>query len=101
MNIQEFATEIEKDKDLAILAFDDKKDCFVVKNSELDEIYKCTFDAVCNHSWFNIRRVLYGGDAKILKRMTRIVGYFSQVKNWNKSKIGELKDRQAGNYNIG
>ena len=101
MKVQEFAIEIEKDKDLAILAFDDKKDCFVVKNSELDEIYECTFDAVCSHSWFNIRRVLYGGDAEILKRMTRIVGYFSQVKNWNKSKIGELKDRQAGNYNIG
>jgi ribonucleoside-triphosphate reductase len=32
--------------------------------------------------------------------VTRIVGYFSRVSNWNKSKLGELKDRQHGNYKI-
>jgi ribonucleoside-triphosphate reductase len=32
--------------------------------------------------------------------MTRIVGYFSRVTNWNKSKIGELKDRQKGDYMV-
>jgi ribonucleoside-triphosphate reductase len=30
--------------------------------------------------------------------LTRIVGYYSRINNWNKSKIGELRDRQAGNY---
>ncbi|MBU0650545.1 anaerobic ribonucleoside-triphosphate reductase [bacterium] len=30
--------------------------------------------------------------------MTRIVGYFSQVHNWNISKKGELKDRHKGDY---
>jgi len=32
--------------------------------------------------------------------MTRIVGYFSRVANWNKSKLGELKDRQRGRYTV-
>jgi len=32
--------------------------------------------------------------------MTRIVGYFSRVDNWNKSKIGELKDRRRGRYTL-
>jgi len=32
--------------------------------------------------------------------MTRIVGYFSRVANWNKSKLGELKDRQRGDYAV-
>ena len=32
--------------------------------------------------------------------VTRIVGYYSKIKNWNKNKIGELKDRQSGNYQI-
>ncbi len=32
--------------------------------------------------------------------VTRIVGYFSRISNWNKSKIGELKDRRKGNYRI-
>ena len=35
-----------------------------------------------------------------LTHMTRIVGYYSQVNNWNPSKLGELKDRQAGDYVI-
>ena len=32
--------------------------------------------------------------------ITRIVGYYSKIKNWNKNKIGELKDRKSGNYQI-
>jgi ribonucleoside-triphosphate reductase len=32
--------------------------------------------------------------------MTRIVGYYSRVNNWNKSKLGELKDRRRGNYRL-
>jgi ribonucleoside-triphosphate reductase len=32
--------------------------------------------------------------------ITRIVGYFSRISNWNKSKIGELKDRHQGNYSV-
>jgi len=32
--------------------------------------------------------------------LTRIVGYFSRITNWNKSKIGELRDRRAGSYGL-
>lgn len=32
--------------------------------------------------------------------VTRIVGYYSKINNWNKNKIGELKDRKLGNYQI-
>jgi len=30
--------------------------------------------------------------------VTRIVGYFSRISNWNRSKLGELHDRRRGNY---
>ncbi len=30
--------------------------------------------------------------------ISRIVGYFSEIQNWNKSKQAELKRRQRGNY---
>jgi len=30
--------------------------------------------------------------------VTRIVGYYSRVSNWNKSKLAELRDRRSGNY---
>lgn len=32
--------------------------------------------------------------------VSRIVGYFSRINNWNKSKIGELADRHKGNYRV-
>ncbi|HAM38708.1 MAG TPA: anaerobic ribonucleoside-triphosphate reductase [Elusimicrobia bacterium] len=32
--------------------------------------------------------------------ITRIVGYYSRISNWNKSKKGELKDRHKGEYKV-
>jgi hypothetical protein len=32
--------------------------------------------------------------------VTRIVGYMSHTHNWNKSKLGELKDRRKGDYSF-
>lgn len=34
----------------------------------------------------------------VLNGITRIVGYYSRVNNWNKSKVGELRDRAKGDY---
>ena len=32
--------------------------------------------------------------------ITRIVGYFSNISGWNKSKIEELKSRRKGDYKV-
>ena len=32
--------------------------------------------------------------------MSRVVGYYSIIDNWNESKLAELKDRQKGVYKI-
>jgi len=32
--------------------------------------------------------------------IARVVGYFSRIKDWDKSKIAELKDRRKGDYKI-
>lgn len=32
--------------------------------------------------------------------MSRVVGYYSKIDNWNKSKKAEFRDRQKGNYKI-
>jgi len=32
--------------------------------------------------------------------ISRVVGFFSKIEDWNKSKRAEFKDRQKGNYNI-
>lgn len=35
-----------------------------------------------------------------LVHISRVVGYYSRIENWNKSKQGELKDRHKGNYSV-
>jgi len=30
--------------------------------------------------------------------ISRVVGFFSAIEDWNKSKSAEFKDRQKGNY---
>jgi hypothetical protein len=37
-------------------------------------------------------------EPKVLQQISRVVGYYSKIQNWNKSKLGELNDRQHGNY---
>ncbi len=32
--------------------------------------------------------------------ISRVVGFFSKIEDWNKSKRAELKDRQKGNYDV-
>lgn len=60
-----------------------------------------TFCATCNHQ---TRGLLENcpecGSADVVGE-TRVVGYFSKVQNWNKSKrYGELLARHAGKYNL-
>ena len=51
--------------------------------------------------WKAIEEVLVGKrEPVVLQQMTRVVGYFSRVENWNKSKLGELSDRRRGNYGV-
>ena len=33
--------------------------------------------------------------------MSRVVGYYSIIENWNDSKSAELRDRQKGYYKLG
>jgi hypothetical protein len=53
------------------------------------------------HSWDVLRSVLVGyRDAIIMTQVTRIVGYYSQINNWNRSKKAELADRHKGSYGL-
>jgi hypothetical protein len=36
----------------------------------------------------------------ILVHLSRVVGYWSTIHNWNRSKAAELKDRQKGSYTL-
>ncbi|MCK5299823.1 MAG: hypothetical protein KAJ54_01605 [Candidatus Aenigmarchaeota archaeon] len=32
--------------------------------------------------------------------VSRVVGYYSKINNWNKSKLAEFSSRQKGNYKL-
>ena len=73
-----------------------------VVNHTLQDAYAVTLDTIVAHHKDGIIeglvKALKTGEFTILHGITRIVGYYSRVSNWNKSKIGELNDRHIGNY---
>lgn len=105
MELKNFVQEVEKTGYLAITAEDHsgipKDDHLILFNSKDSQKYKVLLSAVYAYDWQNLKRVLDGGEAKIMDQMTRIVGYYSRTSNWNKSKLGELGDRRKGDYKIG
>ena len=57
--------------------------------------------SILDNSWEDLEGVLTGKrEAHVMIHLTRIVGYYSRVQNWNRSKLAELADRQAGTYGI-
>jgi len=63
--------------------------------------FEITIDGIMSHSWEEIDGILKGTRApRVMTHITRIVGYYSQLHNWNKSKIAELRDRGRGDYGV-
>jgi len=51
--------------------------------------------------WDELEPVLLGRRLpQPLHFMARIVGYYSRVDQWNRSKLAELADRHKGNYGV-
>lgn len=96
MTMADLVEEISKQPDMSMYYADGllhirhhpTKACFRV--SEIDDV-----------PWEHYKMIIEGGRLPMcLTHMTRIVGYYSQVENWNKSKIGELAARRKGNYEV-
>jgi hypothetical protein len=67
-----------------------------------DQKYRIQLAAVEKESWATLEAIITGRrEAHVLDHMTRVVGYYSRIQNWNRSKLGELRDRQAGRYSLG
>lgn len=56
---------------------------------------------VATAGWDQLESVLLGQtDGQIMIHYSRPVGYFSQIRNWNKSLQGQLRERRKGNYAV-
>jgi Zn finger protein HypA/HybF involved in hydrogenase expression len=114
-SLELFVSAVERNDNLEIICEERREngsDIIVVENSnintdceghqfevDLTEIFAVCKDCESTQQFIDV----FNGDRHdiVLDGVTRIVGYYSRVKNWNKSKIGELRDRQSGQYGTG
>jgi hypothetical protein len=71
---------------------------YFVGCERLDTGVHFTPEAIENNNWPDLKKQIT--QDKNVHHVTRIVGYYSRIENWNKSKRGELKDRHKGDYRI-
>lgn len=69
-------------------------------NHKMEAAFSISIDAVIRQDLDHVISALETGISTRLHGVTRIVGYYSRVSNWNKSKIGELNDRHLGRYSV-
>ncbi|OOP56393.1 MAG: hypothetical protein AYP45_09290 [Candidatus Brocadia carolinensis] len=99
-----FDTAIERHEFLEIdgdiLGNTPKEDCIKIINHKLECAFAIDVDSVIRQDVGTVIHALETGITTRLYGVTRIVGYYSRVSNWNKSKIGELHDRHMGRYSV-
>lgn len=105
MELMGFFEKVQGDQELkgiAICALNGSGDmAFVVEHLPSKYQTKIPFSTVEDCDWANLREVIAGErEPNVLYHMARVVGYYSRVENWNRSKLGELRDRHRGNYQV-
>lgn len=69
------------------------------RNPTNGECLHVTLEAFDSISPDDLRRGIISG--RDVHHVSRVVGYYSRIENWNQSKIGELRDRRRGDYGVG
>lgn len=105
MDGHEFFTRVDKHSDLEWLGAREgrspSEDEALICNTRTGTKHAIVVSAVLEHPWVELEAVLTGKrDAKIMIHLSRIVGYYSRIENWNASKLAELRDRQKGHYGL-
>jgi len=105
MNGRDFYTRVNECKDLEWMASRDgatpADDVAIVRHRPTDAKFAIAVSAIQDHSWDELFAVVTGArPPRIMTHITRIVGYYSMIQNWNRSKIAELRDRHKGDYVI-
>ncbi len=77
-----------------------KKENWIVSEGFSIRLTNGEYLFVENGAWEQGKDLIKQIGAHDVEHATRVVGYMSKVENWNKSKIGELKDRHKGNYGV-
>ena len=105
MDFKQFSKQIESSKDLVGVGMqlneDNSLKSAIVKHEPTGLEVKLPAEAIAKSEWDTLHDVMIGKrEPAVLQHMTRVVGYYSKIENWNPSKIGELEDRQKGDYEL-
>jgi hypothetical protein len=101
MDLMEFMNTVDEHPDLEGLGIDTEKGILSVRYNPTGLKTAFPAGAVKEVEWDLLFDILKGDrEPQVLHHMTRVVGYYSRIDNWNPSKIGELRDRQKGTYAI-
>ncbi len=65
----------------------------VSMNEIIQKVYSDSSSSAADRAYDLIRVIQNDRPGIVLNGITRIVGYYSRVNNWNKSKLGELRNR--------
>ena len=77
------------------------EDEVLVQHTETGIKHAVAVESILETPWEELEAVLTGRrEPKVMIHLTRIVGYYSRIQNWNRSKLAELKDRHAGEYGL-
>lgn len=105
MEMMQFFDRVEAHPELTGIGIDsdcpDHQPGVIVRHDANGLMTRIPAAAIEAADWDILEQVLTGKrEPQVLQHMTRVVGYFSRVENWNKSKVGELKDRHKGDYSV-
>ena len=100
MNGKTFFSNVQDNSKLEWIGVTDT-DEIIVKNLKNDTRFAFKVDAILDHEWDTLLDIMENKRSpKIMEHITRIVGYYSQLRNWNASKLAELEDRHLGVYGV-
>ena len=107
--IEGFVNLIDKDEVLEVHCSEltDDGDALIIRNTAINEGIEGAFVRISANEIQEVPPAQIVSCIKnertpiVLEGVTRIVGYYSRTNNWNKSKIGELRDRNQQNYALG
>ena len=101
MDIAVFFAKVNEHQDLTGVFVDSANGVVSVKHNTTGLCTNLPVQVVEQVEWNILEDVLLcKREPEVLYHITRIVGYYSRVENWNNSKLGEMKSRIKGDYSL-
>lgn len=91
--LETFDGVIHSHEYLEIDTYLEHEEAFKIINHKQESAYQISIDAVLKQPLYIILQALETGEFTKCLQISRIVGYYSRVHNWNKSKKQELIQR--------